>query len=260
MTARNSAPRIEPDSADPDAVDGRQLRAAAFQRVRLEYTCGVLERLGRAPSGRALVVGSGRGLLAHGLARLGFTVTAVDPSGPATALAREAAARAGLAVEHRTGSAERLDVPEAAYGLVYLADTLEITADPDRVMARAARALAPEGVLVYDTVNRTAVSRLVYLVAFQRLPLTRIMPAGRYAARRLRTPAEVAALLARHGLTGAGICDFRPRDLRSLVAGTLARRRGRIGDDALAEAVGCELAPGSAPLVTYLGHARKGRL
>ncbi|MER7156882.1 methyltransferase domain-containing protein, partial [Streptomyces lydicus] len=166
----------------------------------------------------------------------------------------------GLAVAHRTGPAERLDVPEAAYDLVYLADTLEITAAPDRVMERAARALAPDGVLVYDTVNRTPVSRLVYLVAFQRLPLTRIMPAGRYAARRLRTPAEVAALLARHGLTDGGTCDFRPRDLRSLVAGTLARRRGRIGDDTLAEAVGCELAPGSAPLVTYLGHARKGRL
>ncbi|MER7164413.1 hypothetical protein ABT380_38835, partial [Streptomyces lydicus] len=89
MAARGSAPPIALD--DPDAVDGRQIRAAAFQRVRLEYTSGVLARLGRAPSGRALVVGSGRGLLAHGLARLGFTVTAVDPSGPATALAREAA-------------------------------------------------------------------------------------------------------------------------------------------------------------------------
>ncbi|MGW1379330.1 class I SAM-dependent methyltransferase [Streptomyces sp. NPDC002446] len=254
------APLIELDSADPKAVDGRQIRAAAFQDVRLEYTSGVLARLGRAPSGRALVVGAGRGLLARGLAGLGFEVTAVDPSGSATALARATAARDGLGIEHRTAPAERPGVPAAAFDLVYLADTLEITEDPDRVVAQAARALAPDGVLVYDTVNRTPVSRLVYLVAFQRLPMTRVVPAGRYAARRLRTPAEVAELLARHGLADGGVCDFAPRSVRSLVAGILARRRGRIGDDELASVVGFALAPQARPLVTYLGHARKGRL
>ncbi|MFE0379457.1 hypothetical protein ACFW1M_28670, partial [Streptomyces inhibens] len=92
-----SAPLIALDSPAPEAVDGRQIRAAAFQGVRLEYTCGVLARLGRAPSGRALVVGSGRGLLAHGLAGLGFEVTAVDPSGSATALARGGGGRRGAA-------------------------------------------------------------------------------------------------------------------------------------------------------------------
>ncbi|MGP8303713.1 class I SAM-dependent methyltransferase [Streptomyces inhibens] len=255
-----SAPLIALDSPAPEAVDGRQIRAAAFQGVRLEYTRGVLARLGRAPSGRALVVGSGRGLLAHGLAGLGFEVTAVDPSGSATALARAAAARDGLTVEHRTAPAERLDVPDAAFDLVYLADTLEITADPDRVIEQAARALTPDGVLVYDTVNRTPVSRLVYLVAFQRLPMTRVVPAGRYAARRLRPPAEVAELLARHGLADGGICDFKPRSVRSLIAGVLARRRGRITDDEIEAVVGFALAPKSKPLVTYLGHARKGRL
>ncbi|MEU9122552.1 methyltransferase domain-containing protein [Streptomyces sp. NPDC048506] len=262
MTAkvRGGAPRIALDSADPGAVDGRQIRAAAFQGVRLEYTAEVLARHGRAANGRALVVGSGRGLLAHGLAGLGFEVTAVDPSPAATALARAAAARNGLAVEHRTAPAERPGVPEVAFDLVYLADTLEITGDPDRVIEEAARGLAPGGLLVYDTVNRTPVSRLVYLVAFQRLPMTRVVPAGRYAARRLRTPAEVAALLARHGLTDGGICDFKPRSVRSLMAGILARRSGRIDDDALQDLVGFALAPEGRPVVTYLGHARKGRL
>lgn len=253
-------PLIELDSAAPEAVDGRQIRAAAFQRVRLEYTSQVLRRHGRTPSGRALVVGAGRGLLARGLAGLGFAVTAVDPSGAATELARAAAARDGLAVEHRTAPAERPGVPAAAFELVYLADTLEITDDPDRVVEQAARALAPDGVLVYDTVNRTPVSRLVYLVAFQRLPMTRVVPAGRYAARRLRTPAEVAALLARHGLADGGVCDFAPRGVRSLVTGIRARRSGRIGDDEIEAVAGFALAPERRPLVTYLGHARKGRL
>lgn len=252
-----SAPLIELDSPAPEAIDGRQIRAVAFQDVRLAYTTGVLERVGRDATGRALVVGSGRGLLARGLARLGFDVTAVDPSESATAMARLAAEREHLDIDHRTAPAERLELPTAGFGLVYLADTLEITSDPGRVIEEAARALAPDGVLVYDTVNRTPLSRLVYLVAFQGLPMTRIMPAGRYAASRLRTPAEVAALLARHGLRNADTCDFKPRTVRSLIAAVLARRRGRITDDEVAHMVDFELSPDASPLVTYLGYARK---
>ncbi|MFJ9852257.1 class I SAM-dependent methyltransferase [Streptomyces sp. NPDC101150] len=252
-----SAPLIALDSPDPEAVDGRQIRAAAFQDVRLTYTFTVLEGLGRAASGRALVMGGGRGLLARGLARLGFEVTAVDPSRAATAMARTAAERAGLAIEHRAAPAEDPGLPAAAFDLVYLADTLEITSDPDRVIARAAHALKPDGILVYDTVNRTVLSRLVYLVAFQRLPMTRVVPAGRYAARRLRKPAEVAALVARHGLRHAETCHFKPRSARSLISAVLGRRRGRITDDEIASLTDFQLAPGTSPLVTYLGHARK---
>ncbi|WP_174857594.1 hypothetical protein [Streptomyces lydicus] len=90
--------------------------------------------------------------------------------------------------------------------------------------------------------------------------MTRIVPAGRYAASRLRTPSEVAALPARHGLTDGGICDFKPHRVRGLIAGVRARRAGRVTDDVLEAMVRFALAPGSKPLVTYLGHARKGRL
>lgn len=97
-------------------------------------------------------------------------------------------------------------------------------------------------------------------VAFQRLPMTRGIPTGRYAVSRLRTLAEAAALLARHGLADGGTRDFRPRSIRSPVAGILARRSGRIGDDEIEALVGFVLAPKNRPQVGYLSHARKGRL
>ena len=82
-------PRIELDSAAAEAIDGRQIRAMAFQAVRLEYLRGTMSRLGLSPSGsRALVVGAGRGVLPRGLARLGFEVLAVDPSARATEIGR----------------------------------------------------------------------------------------------------------------------------------------------------------------------------
>jgi 2-polyprenyl-6-hydroxyphenyl methylase/3-demethylubiquinone-9 3-methyltransferase len=246
-----TAPRIQLDS--PDAIDGRHIRAVAFQQVRLEY----VRRTGAVTVGDpAVVVGSGRGDLARGLARLGMDVTALDPSAAATELARER--DGGASVAYRTARAEDLgEVPDSSFALAYYADTFEITADLDRVLAAAARVLRPGGVLVYDTVTRTPVSRLVYLGAFQAFPPTRIMPPGRYSIDRLRRPEEMADALARAGLTSEEVCGFAPRSLRALVSAVLARKRDRITDDEIPGVVGFELAPDHVPVVTYLGLARK---
>lgn len=253
-----NAPRIELDSPVPDTVDGRQIRAVAFQDVRLEYVTGIMKNLGLAAAGcRALVVGSGRGTLAGGLARLGLGVVAVDPSAAATAMARQAHERQHLRVAHETAPAEDLGPARDPFDIVYLADTLEVTAAPDRVIDQAARVLKPDGVLIYDTVNRTLLSRLIYLGAFQALPFTRIMPAGRYAAARLRPPAELVALLDRHGLHNQDICAFKPKSPRSLITATLARRRGQITDEEIPPIVSFVLDPGGSPVVTYFGYARK---
>ncbi|ADI12212.1 ubiquinone biosynthesis O-methyltransferase [Streptomyces bingchenggensis BCW-1] len=257
------APRVELDSPLPETVDGRQIRAVAFQASRLEYVDRTLRSVGLTAAGsRALVVGSGRGLLARGLAGLGFDVVAIDPSASATAIAREADEREAdgperVAIRYETAPPEELGVADAAFDLVYYADTFEVTPALDPVLAEGARALAPDGVLVYDTVNRTLVSRLIYLIAFQRLPMTRIMPPGRYAAERLRTPAEMTEALRRHGLRNEDICDFKPRDPRSLVKATMDRRRGRITDEEIPPIVDFVLAPDTRPQVTYLGYARK---
>lgn len=253
-----ATPRIELDAHSPEAVDGRQIRAVAFQKCRMDYVRTTLTTLGRTPAGRsALAVGSGRGLLPRGLAGLGFGVTAVDPSAAATRIARETHPHGHPAVDYRTAPAGELGLADASFDLAYYADTFEITPDPDRVLAEAARVLRPGGVLVYDTVNRTPLSRLIYLGAFQRLPLTRIMPAGRYTAARLRTPAELTAALDRHGLRNEDICDLRPRDPRGLIKATVARRRGRITDERIPPLAGFVLAPDARPRVTYLGYGIK---
>jgi 2-polyprenyl-6-hydroxyphenyl methylase/3-demethylubiquinone-9 3-methyltransferase len=251
-----AGPHIELNARSPEAIDGRQIRAIAFQEVRIEYVRRTLERLGHAAGGTpALVVGSGRGDLARGLSRLGLDVTAVDPSPSATELARERSNGDGLAYE--TAQAEELGFPNGSFDLAYYADTFEITPDLDRVVSHAARVLRPGGMLFYDTVNRTLVSRLIYLGAFQGIPQTRIMPRGRYAAARLRPPTELSSLFEANGLRNEDVCGFQPRNARDLIKAVRARRRGRITDDEIAVAVGFELVPDHRPLVTYLGFARK---
>lgn len=249
-----TAPHIALDSAGPEVVDGRHIRALTFQSVRLEYVRHVLSELDLAAAGsRALVVGSGRGLLARGLARLGFEVAAADPSPAATALAQET--DDGLGLAYLTSPAEALDLPDDSFDLAYCTDTLEITERPDAVLAEAARVLRPGGAFLYDTVNRTPASRLIYLGAFQAFPGTRIMPRGRYAAHRLRRPAELAQAFDRAGLSAKDVSAFKPRDVRSLVSATLGRRRGTLTDEQLPALVDMALCPEGRPVVTYLGYA-----
>jgi 2-polyprenyl-6-hydroxyphenyl methylase/3-demethylubiquinone-9 3-methyltransferase len=246
-----AGPRIELDTRSSDAIDGRHLRAVAFHEVRMQYVQNIPDLV--PAKRRTLVVGGGRGVLADGLARLGLDVTSVDPS----AVATELAAAAVPGVRFETAAAEDLPFPDGSFDAVYCADTFEITGDLDAVVREAARVLRPGGILAYDTVNRTVLGRAVYLGAFQGVPFTRIMPPGRYAADRLRPPAEVEAAFAAHGLRNADVCGFKPASIGRLVAAVLRRRRGRLTDAEVGPLTGFVLDPKGPPLVTYLGWAAK---
>ena len=244
---------IELDS--PSAIDGRHLRAVAFNQIRLQYADFHVKEAGVGAGGRALVVGSVRGDLARGLADLGLAVTAVDPSPAATRLARERDP-AGR-VRYRTAAPDTLD--GGPFDVVYCADTFEIVDDAGAVAKAVAGVLRPGGLLLFDTVNRTLPGRLVYLVAFQRFPMTRIMPPGRYSAARLRPPREMVDLLAGHGLRTVDVRGFKPRAVSGLVKAVRQRRAGRITDDEVPALTDFVLEkPGALPLVTYLGAARHG--
>jgi 2-polyprenyl-6-hydroxyphenyl methylase / 3-demethylubiquinone-9 3-methyltransferase len=94
--------------------------------------------------------------------------------------------------------------------------------DRDDLVREAARVLRPRGVLLYDTVNRTALSKLIYLGALQSWRWTRIMPRVRYAPDRLRPPDELATAMSNHGLTRARACTAR---ILTRLAYALARAR-----------------------------------
>ena len=70
------------------------------------------------PVGRALDVGCGEGADAIWLARSGWTVTAIDVSEVAVSRAREAAERAGAAVEWICADALQTPLPACAFDLV----------------------------------------------------------------------------------------------------------------------------------------------
>ena len=105
--------------------------------------------------GRALDVGCGEGADAIWLARCGWTVTAIDISDVAVARAREAAERAGVAVEWVCGDALQAPFPARSFDLL----SMQYPALPKAAGEAAVRtlldAVAPAGCCSPSTTTST---------------------------------------------------------------------------------------------------------
>ncbi|MDE2435703.1 MAG: bifunctional 2-polyprenyl-6-hydroxyphenol methylase/3-demethylubiquinol 3-O-methyltransferase UbiG [Sphingomonadales bacterium] len=147
---------------------------------------------------RALDVGCGAGLLCEPLARLGGDVTGVDAAAENIAAARAHAAGAGLAIDYRAGEIGALDL--GAFDLVCSMEVIEHVADKAAFLAALAARLAPGGLMVLSTPNRTARSRLLMVEAAERLGM---VPRGTHHWDDFITPEELRELLGDLGLTMA---------------------------------------------------------
>ena len=143
---------------------------------------------------RALDVGCGAGLLAEPLARLGASVTAVDATPELIDAARAHAAGQGLDIDYRAVGVEDL---EGAYDLVTALEVIEHVADPQGFVTSLAQRLAPGGLLILSTPNRTAWSKLLTITlaeGFGRIPK------GTHDYDKFIDPAHMRSLLAKAGL------------------------------------------------------------
>jgi 2-polyprenyl-6-hydroxyphenyl methylase/3-demethylubiquinone-9 3-methyltransferase len=217
----------------------------------------LLEELRLQPAGlRALDVGCGGGLLAEEFARLGFTVTGVDPSEASLATARRHAEQQGLRIEYQVAEGEALPFDQASFDVVYCCDVLEHVRNLDQVIAEAARVLRPGGIYLYDTINRTLASRVTAIWVLQKWSWTSIMPPDLHDWKMFIRPDELLRLLKRYGLRPAGIRGLKARanPLRILRA-LRDRKRGRLSYvEAFAR---LNIGESDDTSVQYAGYARK---
>ncbi len=225
-------------------------RFGYFRRV-------LTERLGIDPAGKAaLDVSCGGGLLAEEFARLGCAVTGVDPSAPSLATARAHAARSGLTIGYCAGVGEDLPFADARFDIVYCCDVLEHVDDPDRVIAEIARVLKPGGVFLYDTINRTLLSKVLLITVAQDWPATRVAPPGLHDWRRFIRPAELRRIMAWHGLEGREAVGLRPRASPFAMLRELRRfKRGEISPGELGRRLATARGPSLS--ISYMGYALK---
>jgi 2-polyprenyl-6-hydroxyphenyl methylase/3-demethylubiquinone-9 3-methyltransferase len=175
---------------------------------------------------RVADVGCGAGLLAEPLARLGGSVTGVDAAPENIAAARLHAEGQGLEIDYRAGGVETLDGP---YDLVTSLEVVEHVADPRSFVGGLARILAPDGLLILSTPNRTTTSRLLMIMLGEG---TGRIPKGTHDWQKFLAPEELTALMNDAGLdildcTGLGwgpARGFHLSDDKSLDYFVTARR------------------------------------
>ncbi len=152
---------------------------------------------------RLLDIGCGGGLLSEPMTRLGFTVTGVDASDRNVGVARVHAGRSGLAIDYRASTAEALiEAGEAPFDVVLNMEVIEHVADPKAYLADCARLLAPGGLMIVATLNRTLKSLALAKIGAEYV--LGWLPRGAHDWRKFLTPDELTAMAQGPGLTVQG--------------------------------------------------------
>jgi 2-polyprenyl-6-hydroxyphenyl methylase / 3-demethylubiquinone-9 3-methyltransferase len=130
----------------------------AFVRRAINRQWGVNERSLSPLSGKAaLDVGCGAGLMSEPFARMAAAVTAIDAAPENIAVAVAHAQAQGLGIEYQCGDVVALD---GLFDLVTSMEVIEHVAAPAIFFAALASRLAPGGLLILSTPNRTTISRI----------------------------------------------------------------------------------------------------
>ena len=156
---------------------------------------------------RLLDLGCGAGLLSEPMARAGAQVTGVDAAERSIAVARQHAARAGLQVDYRCGEVQRVLAVGEMFDVVLLLEVVEHVQDMATFVAKAVAHLAPGGLLVASTINRTGLSFALAIVGAEWV--MRVLPRGTHRWAKFVTPAELAAAMAAAGLAQQSITGMR---------------------------------------------------
>jgi 2-polyprenyl-6-hydroxyphenyl methylase/3-demethylubiquinone-9 3-methyltransferase len=144
----------------------------------------------------ALDIGCGAGLLCEPLTRLGAAMTGVDAAAENVAAASAHAEGVGLDIRYMAGEVAGLDI--GTFDLVTCVEVIEHVADKPAFLRDVAARLAPDGLLVMSTPNRTAASRVLLVGAAEAVGY---VPRGTHRWSDFVTPDELEALLAEAGLT-----------------------------------------------------------
>lgn len=182
-----------------------------FNPARLSFIRDRLaERFGRDPKtreafeGLSLIdIGCGGGLIAEPMRRMGFDVTAVDASSENIGTARAHAAEQGLDIAYRAATVEQMEAAGAGpFDVVLVLEIIEHVADPGAFLRTCSRLVAPGGILIVATLNRTLKS--LALGKFAAEYVLRWVPAGTHDWRQFLKPEEIRAMLDGEPLTVTG--------------------------------------------------------
>lgn len=174
-----------------------------FNPTRLTFIRDkALARFGRDPLARRpfeglrlLDIGCGGGLLSEPMCRLGFQVTGVDASERNIGTASTHAAEQGLVIDYRCATAEQLLAEQTQpFDVILNMEVIEHVADPGAYLRSCAQLMAPGGIMIVATLNRTLKALALAKVGAEYV--LRWLPAGTHDWRKFLKPEELRDFLA----------------------------------------------------------------
>jgi 2-polyprenyl-6-hydroxyphenyl methylase / 3-demethylubiquinone-9 3-methyltransferase len=158
----------------------------------------------------ALDVGCGAGLLSEPLARMGAAVIGVDAAPDNVAVARAHADGQGLAIDYL--ACEIADVT-GQFDLITAMEVIEHVTDPAAFIGALVARLAPGGLMILSTPNRTALSKVGLVTIAETLGQ---IPKGTHDWDKFLTPEELTILLEAAGMKVNDLCGLSFSPTRGL--------------------------------------------
>jgi len=140
-----------------------------------------------------LDIGCGGGLISEPLARLGASMTGIDPAAENIEAARRHAETQGLDIAYRCARVEDLVAEGSTYDAVLCLEVVEHVPDPSAFVGLCASLVKPGGLLLASTINRTMKAWLLAIVGAEYV--LRWLPVGTHRWDRFVTPDELARYL-----------------------------------------------------------------
>lgn len=159
----------------------------------------------RAPfAGLSLIdIGCGGGLLSEPMSRMGFAVTAIDASSENIGTARAHAEPQGLGIAYRAATVEQLEAEGAGpFDVVLTMEVIEHVADPEGFIRACSRLVAPGGIMIVATLNRTLKGLLLGKIAAEYV--LGWVPPGTHDWRQFLKPDEIRLMLSQEPVAVTG--------------------------------------------------------
>jgi 2-polyprenyl-6-hydroxyphenyl methylase / 3-demethylubiquinone-9 3-methyltransferase len=184
-------------------------RLAFIRRHLVDHFCRNASSLRPFDGLSLLDIGCGGGLIAEPMARLGFTVTAVDADADAIAVARCHAEATSLAIDYRVETAEALAGTGQRFDVVLALEVIEHVANPVAFLECVGILVKQGGAFVGATLNRTARSFALAIIGAEYV--LGWLPRGTHDWRKFMRPSELVLGLHRNRLRATRLAGLSYR-------------------------------------------------
>jgi 2-polyprenyl-6-hydroxyphenyl methylase/3-demethylubiquinone-9 3-methyltransferase len=175
-------------------VDGPMAPLHRMNPTRLTYIIEqITAQYGAVKNLSILDVGCGGGLVTEPLARLGASVTGIDGAGDLLAIAATRNSEQQLGITYRHTLTDDLIAEKKQFDVVLALEVIEHVPDQQEFIASLAKLVKPKGLVILSTLNRTAKSFALGIVAAEYI--LQWLPRGTHEWKCFVKPSEMTAWL-----------------------------------------------------------------